>query len=159
MDFADYNTGLFAGLLTNMADDAPGNHSSVSHFDGLFGGMDGAASSNGNHSQNPQHLVTFLQHFFSKMSDNQSALHIPSSMSAARSSTGVLSPASSLPASSNDANTSHVLAILSLWFVLIVNPIVVRIVFLCLFCDSRQTSLLACRSSSAWSETFSPRTS
>jgi hypothetical protein len=131
MDISDYSTGLVTDVMANLVDIMPSNHSSISLFEHLFDSVENNPNNSGGYSKDSQRLATFLQQLYSKMSDNQSAYHIPPSLSLSPSSTGVLSAsslslASSRSASSSNPNTPHVLSIMSLWFVLIVNPIVVR---------------------------------
>jgi len=131
MNIPEYNTELDNNLVSNLANIAPGsNESSLSIFDYLYDSTDNNINDNVNHTGGPQHLATILQQLFSKMSDNQTIFNIPSSSSlSSPSSTGILSR-SSLPASSNDPNSHNLLSTISLWFVLIVNPIVVKKKFL-----------------------------
>ncbi|UJR28701.1 hypothetical protein I4U23_009930 [Adineta vaga] len=125
------NPELMNDVVTNLASIVPTtNDSQLSLFDYLFDSTENNFNHSTNHNPASQHLATILQQLFSKMSDNQSAFHMSLSSSLSSSSTN-LSPAilsrgsSSIPVSSNDVDTSHVLSILSLWFVLIVNPIVI----------------------------------
>ncbi|CAF1168451.1 unnamed protein product [Adineta ricciae] len=114
-------------LMTNFANILPKtNESSLSFFDYPFDISEHHMNQSTSHSQDSQHLATILQQLFSKMSDNHSVFQ-PSSSSRLSSATGLLSlsSSSSLPVSSNHVNTSYLLAKISLWFVLIVNPIVI----------------------------------
>jgi len=131
MNIPEYNTELDNNIVSNLAYIAPGsNESSLSIFDYLYDSTDNNINDNVNHTGGPQHLATILQQLFSKMSDNQTIFNIPSSSSlSSPSSTGILSR-SSLPASSNDPNSHNLLSTISLWFVLIVNPIVVKTIYL-----------------------------
>jgi hypothetical protein len=126
MNIPEYNTELDNNLVSNLANITPGsNESSLSIFDYLYDSTDNNINDNVNHTGGPQHLATILQQLFSKMSDNQTIFNIPSSSSlSSASSTGILSQ--SLPASSNDPNSHNLLSTISFWFVLIVNPIVVK---------------------------------
>lgn len=79
----------------------------------------------------PQHLAAILQQLFARMSDNQTffrsypSAQLSSSTSAYPSS--FLSPEILLPSHSPEiAHSYRYLAFISLWFVLIINPIVVR---------------------------------
>lgn len=129
MNIPEYNTELFNNIFSNLANFIPGNNeSSLPTYDYLYDNTD----HNTNYSGGPQHLETILQQLFSKMSDNQTIHNMPSSSNIAfsSSSSGVISPSlsivSSLPSSSNDANSYRLLSIISLWFVLIINPVVVK---------------------------------
>ncbi len=82
---------------------------------------------NMNSSEDSQHLETILQILFSKMSDDQATYNIPSFASSGLISPSSLPLGSSLPSSTNDPNSYHLLSIISLWFVLIINPTVVKI--------------------------------
>lgn len=122
-------------LMTNFVNILPKtNETSMPFFDHLFDTSEHQMNQSLGHSQDSQHLATILQQLFFKMSDNHSAFHM-SSNSRLSSATGLLSPSSSSssPASSNHVNTSYLLAKISLWFVLIVNPIVVS--GKCSFCS------------------------
>jgi hypothetical protein len=127
MNIPEYNTELNNNIVSNLANIAPGsNESSLSIFDYLYDSTDKNMNNSVGYSGGPQHLATILQQLFSKMSDNQTMFNIPSGSSlSSPSSTGILSR-SSLPASSNDPNSHNLLSAISLWFVLIVNPIVVK---------------------------------
>jgi len=129
MNIPEYNTELVNNVVSNLVNIVPGNNESLFPvYDYLYD----SADYNMNYSGGPQHLETILQQLFSKMSDNQTTYNIPSSSGVSFSSSRIVSPSSlslvsSLPSSSNDANSYRLLAIISLWFVLIINPIVVKI--------------------------------
>jgi hypothetical protein len=80
----------------------------------------------------PQHLATFLHQLFSKMADNQTTYktHSNSTLSDSGSSsifpTSLFSFETFLSSSTIDTNSYHILSFISLWFVLIINPIVVN---------------------------------
>ena len=86
-------------------------------------------------SGDPQRLASILQQLFFKMSDNRTLYDIPPGFSEAGivpSSSGTLSPSflsviSYLPVSPSDAESYRLLSVISLWFVLIINPILVNI--------------------------------
>jgi len=128
MNIPEYNTELVNNIVSNLANIVPRNNDSfLPAYDYLYDSTD----HNMSYSGGPQHLETILQQLFSKMSDNQTTHNIPSSLSFSSSSSRVMSPSSlslvsSLPSSSNDANSYRLLAIISLWFVLIINPFVVK---------------------------------
>jgi hypothetical protein len=137
MNIPEYNTELVNNIVSNLANIVPRNNESLlPAYDYLYDSID----HNMSYSGGPQHLETILQQLFSKMSDNQTTHNIPSSSSSSSS----LSFVSSLPSSSNDANSYRLLAIISLWFVLIINPIVVKINFVFLPRISKRIFLL-CR--------------
>jgi hypothetical protein len=129
MNIPEYNTELVNNIVSNLANIVPRNNESfLPAYDYLYDSTD----HNMSYSGGSQHLETILQQLFSKMSDNQTTHTSSLSFS---SSSRVISPSSlslvsSLPSSSNDANSYRLLAIISLWFVLIINPVVVKIDFL-----------------------------
>ena len=140
MNIPEYNTKLTNNIVSSLTNIVPGNNESLfSAYDYLYDSTEyNMNNSSMNHFGGSQHLATILQQLFSKMSDNQTTYNIVSSSSSSSSaSSGVLSPSSLpfvsfLPSSSSpsDANSYRLLSIISLWFVVIVNPIVVKIAFL-----------------------------
>jgi hypothetical protein len=137
MNILEYNTELVNNLVSNLANVAPGSNESLfSAYDYLYDSTENNINNNSmSYSGGPQRLATILHQLFSKMSDNQTTYNIPSSSDLSGSSSSDRSALSSLPlvsffpSSPSDANSYRLLSIISLWFVLIVNPIVVRIVF------------------------------
>jgi hypothetical protein len=116
MNMPEYNTELVNNIVSNLANMVTrSNENSLLSHDYSYDSTD----YNMSHAAGPQHLETILEQLFSKMSDNQTTYNIPSSSSL--SSSGIIFPLSS----SNDANPYRLLAIISLWLVLIINPIVV----------------------------------
>jgi hypothetical protein len=69
----------------------------------------------------PQHLATILHQLFSKMANNQTTYKTQSN-----SALSDISFETVLPSSTSNKNSYHVLSFISLWFVLIINPIVVN---------------------------------
>ena len=132
MTIPEYKTEL-VNSFTNII---PGsNESSVSVYEYLYDSTENHVNTSMSNTGDSQHLATILQQLFSKMSDNQTTYKLPSSRNLFPSLAGLLSPsslslASSLPQSSKNANSYYILSIISLWFVLIVNPIVVHNFFL-----------------------------
>jgi hypothetical protein len=117
MYIPEYNTGIANNLVSNLAIIIPKYNESISPtYDYLYDSTD----HNMSYSGGSQDLEIMLQQFFSKMSDNQTTYDLPSGSSLRKESS------SSLPSSSNDANSYHLLSIISLWFVLLINPIVVK---------------------------------
>ena len=120
MYIPEYNTGIANNLVSNLANFVPKhNESTIPAYDYLY---DSADNNTSHYSGGSQHLATMLQQFFSKMSDNQTTFDLPFGLSSQTDSSS-----SSLPSSSNDANPYHLLSVISLWFVLLINPIVVII--------------------------------
>jgi hypothetical protein len=123
MNIPEYNTDL-ANVFSNLAYLIPGNNESSHSTDDYF--YD-SREYNMSYTGGSQHLESILQQLFSKMSDNETA----SSVSLSSLSTGMKFPSSlslisTFPSSSNDANSFRILSFISLWFVLIINPIVVK---------------------------------
>ena len=121
MNIPDYNTDLANNVFSNLANLISGNNESSRSTDDYF--YDNREY-NLTYAGGSQHLESILQQLFSKMSDNETA-------SSGSLSTGIrfpssLSLVSTLPSSSNDANSFRILSFISLWFVLIINPIVVK---------------------------------
>ncbi len=105
MYIPEYNTEIANNLVSNLANIVPKyNENIIPAYDYLYDSTD----HNMSYSGGPQHLATMLQQFFSKMSDNQTIFDL------------------SLSSSSNDENSYRFLSIISLWFVLLINPIVVK---------------------------------
>ncbi|CAF0858442.1 unnamed protein product [Adineta steineri] len=91
------------------------NESLLSVYDHLDDNTRNNMTSNTGDSQQ---FAAMLQQLYSSMSDNQSSYNFPSRSSLSSSSIR------KFPASSNDLN-SYILSVVSLWFVLLVNPIVI----------------------------------
>ena len=93
------------------------NESAIGPYDYLYDNSDNVNSNGstsglfGGSGNEPQHLAFMLAQLFSKISDNPNN-------SKTSTSAGSLS--------SNETHSYRLLALLSLWFVLILNPIVVR---------------------------------
>jgi len=112
MYIPEYNTGIANNLVSNLAIIVPKYNESISPtYDYLYDSTD----HNMSYSGGSQDLEIMLQQFFSKMSDNQTIYDLPSGSSSRTESS-----------SSNDAKSYHLLSIISLWFVLLINPIVVK---------------------------------
>ena len=125
MNIPEYNTGIPNNLVSNLAQIVPKYNDGISStYDYLYDTGDQNTSYAGGQQQ--QHLATMLQQFFSKISDNQTAFDLSFGLSSQAKSSGSLSLVSSLPSSANDANSYRFLALISLWFVLLINPIVVK---------------------------------
>jgi hypothetical protein len=124
MNIPDYNTELVNSVVSNLVNFMPeNNESSLSAYDYLYD----SGENNMSHSGGSQHLEAILQQLFSKMSDNQTLSNLGlSSSSTEMKFPSSLSFVSTLPASSNDANSYRILSFISFWFVLIINPIVVK---------------------------------
>jgi hypothetical protein len=75
---------------------------------------DDSIDHNMNYSVGSFDFAILLQQFLSKISDNQTTYDLDSSSQAESSS------------SSDDENSYRLLSIISLWFVLLINPIVVK---------------------------------
>ena len=125
MNIPEYNTGIANNLVSNLANIVPRyNESLMPAYDYLYDSTD----QNTSYSSGSQHLALMLQQFFSKMSDNQTMFDLSPSSSSQTKTSPSLSFVSSLPSSSNDADSYRFLAIISLCFVLLINPIVVKII-------------------------------
>ena len=139
MNIPEYNTDLVSSAVSGLDNMLPTSNETISSvFDYLYDIQDTNVNNN-NTLPSPagsQHLAAILQQLFSKIADNRTALngHNISSSSAVASSfslaTGEFSSAFlslgfHLPISSNGAESYRLLSIVSLWFVLIINPIVV----------------------------------
>jgi hypothetical protein len=113
-------------ILSNLVNVGSGsNENSLSAYDYIY---DNIENNNTSYSAaGPQHLATFLQQLFSKMSDNKTTYetqsHFPSS---SIFPTSLFSYETLLPSSISNTNSYHLLSFISLWFVLIINPIVVK---------------------------------
>ena len=114
MNIPEYNTELINNIVSNLANIVPRNDSSIATYDYIYDSTDHQPNTSGG----SQHLETILQHLFSKMSDNQTTHNIPSK--------NLPSSSSSSLSNDNNNNSFHLLSIISFWFVLIVNPIVVN---------------------------------
>lgn len=131
MNLPEYNTELVNNIVSNLANIIPRtNESFSSTYDYIY---DSSTDYNMNSTtgSDSQPLEIILQQLFSKMFDNQTVYNVPSSSSVVLSSLGnkpssSLSLVSTLPSSSTNVNSYRFLAIISLWFVLIINPIVVK---------------------------------
>ena len=123
MNIPEYNTGIANDLVSNLALLMPKyNHTILPTNDYLHDSTDQNAS----YSNEPNDLALMLQQFFSKLSDNQTMFDLATSSSSDTKSPPTLSFVSSLPSTStDDENSYRLLAIVSLCFVLLINPIVV----------------------------------
>jgi len=116
-------------IISNLINVASGtNESSSFAYDYLY---DNIENTNTNYSiGGPQHLATILHQLFSKMADNQTTYKTQSNSDLSESSslvpTSLFSFETVLPSSISNKNSYHVLSLISLWFVLIINPIVVN---------------------------------
>ena len=131
MYIPEYNTGITDDLVSNLAHIIPKHNESIIPVDDYL--YDHMKHNGSDYSGESQHLAAMLQQMFSKMSDNQTAFDL---------SFQTESSSSSLPSSSNDANPYHLLSVISLWFVLLINPIVVIIKIKSLFQTDFFSSLL-----------------
>ncbi len=121
MNIPEYNTDIANNFAFNLASIMPKyNESVMPTIDYLYDGTD----NNTSYSGGSQHLSIMLQQFFLRMSDNQSTFDLISNpLSQTKTS---LSLVSSLPSSSTNENSYRTLSIISFWFVLLINPIVVK---------------------------------
>ena len=125
MNIPEYNTGIATNIVSNLANMVPRyNESVLPVYDYMYDITD----QNTSYSGGSQHLETMLEQFFSKMSDNQTTSNFPSSSSLRTKPSPPLFFAPSLPSSSSstDGNSFRFLPIISLWFVLLINPVVVK---------------------------------
>jgi len=126
-----YSTDLPSNIVSNLVNVPSGtNESSSFAYDYLY---DNIETTNTNYSVGgPQHLATILHQLFSKMADNQTTYKTQSNSVLSDSSSSSLFPTSLLsfetvlPSSISNKNSYYVLSFISLWFVLIINPIVVN---------------------------------
>jgi hypothetical protein len=120
-----YNTDLIHNLVNSGS-----NESSFSAYDYLYDNMENTNSSYSSGSGS-QHLAAILQQLFSKMLDNQTEFISQSNSPLSDSTSSSLFPTSLfsyetfLSTSKNTKNSYHLFTSISLWFVLIINPIVV----------------------------------
>jgi hypothetical protein len=122
----EYNSELTNHIFSNLVNVVSGqqtNESSFLTYDYLYDNMENNTTTTNASPSGSHHLATILQQLFSKMSDNQSAYKPPKNPDLSSSS---LSFETLLPSSASNANSYRLLSLISLWFVLIVNPIVVR---------------------------------
>lgn len=125
-----------SNILSNLVNAISGpNETSFSAYDYLY---DNNENNNNNNTSSffgngPQHLATILQQLFHKMADNQTTYKTQSNSPLFDSSsslfpTSLYSFEAVLPPSTSTTNTRfyYILSFLSLWFVLIINPIVVK---------------------------------
>ena len=137
MNIPEYNTELVNNLVYNLDHLMPGNNESYSSaFDYLYDSTDNNFNhSSLSHAAGSQHLASILQQLFFKISDNGTSHNSQPSSSgtlpSSSGSSGALSPSllsimSYRPVSSSDAESFRLLSIISLWFVLIINPILVN---------------------------------
>ncbi|CAF1382633.1 unnamed protein product [Rotaria sordida] len=130
MNIPEYNTELVNSVVLNFANKVQRNNESLfSTYDYLYDNMENNMNNNMSYSGGLQHLSTMFQQLLSKISDNQTTYNISSS-SLSSSLSEILFPSSlssgsSLSSSYNDANSYRLLSIISLWFVLILNPILI----------------------------------
>lgn len=137
MNIPEYNTELVNNVVSNLDHLMPGNNESyAAAFDYLYDSTDNTVEhSSVSSSAGSQQLASILQQLFFKISDNRTSYNIPPGISGVGSdpsSSGALSPSllsvvSYLPVSPSDAESYRLLSIISLWFVLIINPILVNI--------------------------------
>ncbi|CAF3059868.1 unnamed protein product [Rotaria sp. Silwood2] len=130
MIIPEYNTELVNNFMLNLANKVPGNNESLfPTYDYLNDHTENNMNNNMSYSGGLQHLSVMFQQLLSKISDNQTTYNTSSSsLSSPFSGTlfsSSLSFVSSLPSSVNDANSYRLLSIISLWFVLILNPILI----------------------------------
>jgi hypothetical protein len=132
-----------SNILSNLVNAISGpNESSFSAYDYLYDNIENNNNNNNatnsNFNNGPQHLATILQQLFSKMADNQTTYKSQSNSPLFDSSSSSLFPTSLFSvetvfpsSSSTTMNTKyyHILSYISLWFVLIINPIVVKLNF------------------------------
>lgn len=123
MDIPEYNTGISSELVSNLALLMPKYNESLNlTSDHVADNSD----HHGSYSSGSPDLALMLQQFFSKLSDNQTMFDLSTSLSSNAKNPPQLSFVSSLPSSSNDETSYRLLAIVSLCFVLLINPIVVK---------------------------------
>jgi len=119
----DVNNNIFSNFISPIL---PVNESSFSAYDYLYDSNDNNATS----SQTvggPQQLAIILQQLFFKMADNKTSSKTHSnapSMNIPLVST--VSYETILPSSKTQTDSFYLLSLISLWFVLIINPIVVK---------------------------------
>jgi hypothetical protein len=110
-------------IVSNLVNVISGtNESSYSSYDYPYDTMEYSnnnTSSSG--SGGSQHLSKILQQLFSKMSDDETI-----SKTSLNSNLSLLSFETLLPSSTNNPNSYRLLTLISFWFVLFVNPIVVN---------------------------------
>lgn len=106
-------------------------------FDDNYYNLDATPNNNNLSSIGGSSHLAILRELFSRMSDNRTSFntHTNSNVAAAANSSSLATgefpsvfffPVFHLPMSTADAESYRLLAKVSLWFVLIVNPIVVR---------------------------------
>jgi hypothetical protein len=122
-----YDTDLINNLVNGPS---TSNESLFSAYDYL---VDNNENNNSSYSGGgSQHLATILHQLFSKMLDNQTKFISQSNFPLLNSSSSSLFPTSLfsyetfLPTSKSNKNSYHLFTSISLWFVLIINPIVVN---------------------------------
>ncbi len=128
------NTDLSNNIVSNLVNAASvSNESSFSAYDYLYDNIENNNNNNTSYfgSSGPQHLATMLHQLFSKMADNQTKYKTQSNLPLFDSSSSLLPTSlfsfeTFLPSSTSNTNYYHVLSYISLWFVLIINPIVVN---------------------------------
>ena len=128
MNMTEYNSELTNHIFSSIANVVSGqqtNESSFLTYDYLYDNMENNINTTNASPSGSHHLATILQQLFSKMSDNQSVYKTPKNSDLSSSSLS-LSFETLLPSSTTNANSYRLLSLISLWFVLIVNPIVVR---------------------------------
>lgn len=149
MNIPEYNTGIANDLASNLALLLPKYNQSVLPIHDY---LPENTVQNASYSNEPNDLASMLQQFFSKLSDNQTMFDLSSSASSDMKTPPTLSFVSSLPSTSNNEENSYrLLAIVSLCFVLLINPIVVNLET---FINHYQDHDLVCRLYSVSLEIF-----
>ncbi|CAF3490520.1 unnamed protein product [Rotaria sp. Silwood1] len=130
MNIPEYNTEFVNSIILNLANKVQGNNENLfSAYDYLYDNTENNMNHNMSYSKSLQHLSVMFQQFLSKISDSQT-IYNTSSSNISSSSFETLFPSSlsivsSLPSSLNDPNSYRLLSVISLWFVLIINPILI----------------------------------
>lgn len=119
----DINNNIFSNFISpNLVT----NESSYSAYDYLYDTNDNNITSNQQTVGGPQQLAIILQHLFSKMADNKTSSKTHSNTpSLTIPLVSTISYETILPLSKTQTNSFYLLSLISLWFVLIINPIVV----------------------------------
>lgn len=122
MNIFTYSTELIHNNVSNFVNVIPDNNeSNLSAYDHHYDNTGISMNNTMEYSGGLQHLSIIFQQFFSKISDNHSTYDASSSLSSAWP--GILVPPSS---AMNGASSYRFLSFISLWFVLIFNPILVK---------------------------------
>ena len=119
MLISEYSTELVNKVDSNLSHAVPRNNESFpSAYDHVYDNADNTVHNDTMPDfAGSQHLVMILQQLFSKMSDNSTLYNVHSS--------SFDSALSFSPSTASAADSYHLLSAVSLWFVLIVNPILV----------------------------------